>query len=146
MVADFLAAESLLIDALVGIEGVRGVYGVGDADLSEIITSKLTPSLHVAYAGYRVAESHGAGPWGVIEQTWIVIAHTYHVADVLGGTGARSLAGPICSGVLSRLIGLKLGIGFGRLQLATPPREFQQIGRLLVPLAFTTKIAIDSDN
>jgi len=141
MLADYLAAEELIIARLTERVGsVRAVLSA--ADLAGVQEAKqTTPALHVVYDGDRLGDSAGRGIANQVYQRWLVITAVRSARGQRTGAGAREAAGPIISAVLQALLGWAPSDEHQPLVRTSAPRpHFSAGGFAYFPLAFETRI------
>ncbi len=105
---DWLAAEPLIKARLE--DQVPDVTVLAAADLAGVTErQQITPAVHLLYGGdVPVREAVGTAERGagqITDQRWVVVIATRSARDVVGGSGARQLAGPIVAQTLDALRG-----------------------------------------
>ena len=105
---DWLAAEPLIKARLA--DQVPDVAVLSVADLAGVVErGQVTPAIHVLYAGdVPLKEAPGTADRSagqITDQRWVVVIATRSAKDMVGGSGARELAGPIIARALAALRG-----------------------------------------
>lgn len=142
---NYLEAEQFIIDRLDGLAANPHILAATDAPAR----GKLSPALHVLYAGDQIPGSPDSGTDDgyaqVVTQQWMVIVAVRDVQDMQGGTGVRATAGPLIADVLGRLSGWEPGPGFTPMRRVQAPGPRYVDGFGFFPLMFVTQLLFTGD-
>lgn len=142
IVTDWFAPEQAIIDRLrTGLgSDVLAVYGAADMETHTTATVP-APSVHVYFAGYTPAQTQADGHRTMIDQTWVATVATTHARE------ARQAAGELIARTAALIVGWSPAPGYRRFVFAQAAlRARYAPGRALTPLAFTTRIVIQSED
>lgn len=141
MLADYLAAESLIVERLRDqVQDLRAVLSAADlAGVEE--RSQVTPALHVLYYGDRLGATQGHNAGQIVYQQWLVVVSVRNARGQVSGQAARSDAGPIMAQVIGAMLGWQPSVDFRPFGRVTAPRpSYRPGGYAYFPLAFEAQI------
>lgn len=132
-----LEIEPLIRQRLADIPGlIGGVHGIADLTMDiQTAAGKRLPAVFIGCDGYRVVDDTSPGAVRVAVR-WIVIVALRQVADVVGGTDARSAVSDIATGVMARLHRWQPSAMYQPMTPVQPPHPEYAGGLLLFPMAF----------
>lgn len=145
MIAHFLALGDLIKAQIEAAMPLAFRLVADAADLKGIKDSlQVTPACHIVFAGARPGVSLPRANLVAWDQTWLTVVVTRSARDAKSGAGARSLAGPLLSNLLSPgvLSGWTPGAGVEPLEPIAPPAPplVTDAGTLYVPASWKVRV------
>lgn len=142
MIADYLAAEALIIARLEDRLAADGVKVLAAADLAGVEERKqIVPAVHVLYDGDRLGQSVSRGIQHQVYQRWFAVVAVRNARGQATGAAARSAAGPLITKTIQALAGWAPSSDHQPLVRVSAPRpRFSPGGFAYFPLAFETRI------
>jgi hypothetical protein len=147
VITDYLAAESLIVARLrAQVSGVPSANVMTTADLAGVeARAQRTPALHVIYNGDEPAGVAGQSDLGdsqVVQQRWMIVVAVRSGKDTLGGSGARSVAGPLMVDVIQALAGWRPSADHGPLIRGSAPAPLFEAGFAYYPQLYRCAIVL----
>jgi len=142
--ANWLAVEPLIVQRLQ--DRLPGMTIATAPDLASVAeASKHTPSVHVLYSGYTVADSGGASGLVSIDMQWITVVTVRSTHTPTSQAAPRSEAGEIAREVFRALHKWKPGVPSAKpLDIVPTASPGWHAGFFYMPLGWSSKVIFKS--